>query len=489
MNVKKRDIVLFILFAFLIGLLGAYIGLKLFESQVQPKLSSERIEIGSNNKETDEDLDTEMEKVKQVYELIDKNFIEDVEEGQLIEGAIDGMLETLDDPYSSFMTSEATERFNEQIESSFQGIGAEVSMVEGKVTIVAPIKGSPAEDAGLRPNDQILQVDEEDLDGLNLNEAVEKIRGEKGSEVTLLVERKGSSEPFEVELVRDDIPIETVYTETEDIDEKKTGIVEIRTFSETTASEFTEAITTLEEDGIEGLVIDVRGNPGGLLDSVEEILYEFIPSDIPYLQIEDGEGNKEEHYSDLDEKKPYPINIIIDEGSASASEILAVALKEIGYDTVGMTSFGKGTVQQAVPIGDKKAGNTLKLTFFKWLSPKGNWINEVGVEPTVEQEQPPFFYANPIQVKEPFTYDQTDEHIKNAQIMLKGLGFDPEREDGYFDKQTEEAVRNFQSDHDLEVTGEIDEKTAGQIELEVVEIIRSKDQDLQLQKALEVLYK
>src|SRR5690625_2066585 len=237
MNVKKRDIVLFILFAFLIGLLGAYIGLKLFESQVQPKLSSERIEIGSNNKETDEDLDTEMEEVKQVYELSDKNFSGDVEEGQLIEGAIDGMLETLDDPYSSFMTSDATEKFNEQIQSSFQGIGAEVSMVEGKVTIVAPIKDSPAEKAGLRPNDQILQVDEEELDGLNLNEAVEQIRGEKGSEVTLIVERKGSSEPFEVQITRDEIPIETVYAEIEEVDGKKTGILDLRTFSETRSEE------------------------------------------------------------------------------------------------------------------------------------------------------------------------------------------------------------------------------------------------------------
>lgn len=489
MNVKKRDIVLFILFAFLIGLIGAYTGLKLFESKMQPNNATERLDLGFNSDKENNELDGELEKVKQVYELIDKKFIDEVEEGQLIEGAIDGMLETLDDPYSSYMTSEATEKFNEQIQSSFQGIGAEVSMVDGKVTIVAPIKDSPAEKAGLRPNDQVLQVDEEKLDGLNLNEAVEKIRGEKGSEVTLLVERKGSSEPFEVKLTRDDIPIETIYAEIEDVDGKKTGMIDIRSFSETTANEFHEALSDLEADGIEGLVIDVRGNPGGLLDSVEEILYSFVPSDIPYLQIEDGEGKKEEHYSDLAEKKPYPINVIIDEGSASASEILAVALKEVDYDTVGVTSFGKGTVQQAVPIGGKNEGNILKLTFFKWLSPKGNWIHDVGVEPTVEQEQPAFFYANPIQVKKSFKLDDTNENIKNAQIMLQGLGFDAKRDDGYFDKQTEEAVRQFQDEHELDVTGEIDEETAGMIEMEVVEIIRSGNQDLQMQKALDVLYK
>lgn len=489
MNVKKRDIVLFILFAFIVGLLGAFTGLKIYEAKMQPNITSERIELGSKTKKSSGDLAKELEKVEQVYELIEENYIEDIEEGQLIEGAIDGMLETLDDPYSSFMTSEATEKFNEQIESSFQGIGAEVSMVEGKVTIIAPIKDSPAEKAGLRPNDQILQVDEEKLDGLNLNEAVERIRGEKGSEVTLLVERKGSTDPFDVTLTRDDIPIETVYAEVEEIDGKKTGILDVRSFSQTTADEFKDALTELEEDGIEGLVIDVRGNPGGLLDAVEDILNLFVPSDIPYIQIEDRQGNKEESFTDLAEKKPYPINVVIDEGSASASEILAVALKEIGYDTVGTTSFGKGTVQQAVPVGDQSEGNTLKLTFFKWLSPEGNWINEVGVEPTVEQKQPEFFYANPIQVKKTFTFDQTNENIENAQIMLQGLGFDPKRTDGYFDKQTEEAVRQFQTEHDLKVTGEIDEETAGKIELKVVEVIREGKQDLQLEKALEVLYK
>ncbi len=489
MNFKKRDIVLFVLLAFFIGLLGAYTGLKLFQPEAQPNATTESIDILPNNKKTSQNLDDEMDKVKQAYELIDQNYVGEVEEGQLLEGAIDGMLETLDDPYSSFMTSDATEKFNEQIQSSFQGIGAEVSMVEGKVTIVAPIKDSPAEKAGLRPNDQILQVDAEELDGLNLNEAVEQIRGEKGSEVTLLVDRKGSSEPFEVQITRDEIPIETVYAEIEEVDGKKTGILDLRTFSETTSKEFDEELTRLEEEGIEGLVIDVRGNPGGLLDSVEEILYEFVPSNIPYLQIEDGEGKIEEHYTDLAEKKDYPINVVTDEGSASASEILAVALKEIGYDTVGTTTFGKGTVQQAVPLGDQDEGNTIKLTFYKWLSPEGNWINDDGVEPTVEQEQPAFFHSNPIQVKDTFSYDDTNENIENAQVMLQGLGFDTEREDGYFDKNTEKAVRSFQEEHDLDATGQLDEETAGAIEAKVVEIIRSGEEDLQLQKALEVLYK
>src|SRR5690625_4122625 len=231
MNLKKRDIVLFILLAFFIGLLGAYTGLKILQPQAQPDIATESLDELTNNKKTSQNVDDEMAKVKQAYELIDQNFVGEIEDGQLLEGAIDGMLETLDDPYSSFMTSEATEKFNEQIQSSFQGIGAEVSMVEGKVTIVAPIKDSPAEHAGLRPNYRILQVDEEEIERLKLNEAVEKIRGEKGSEVNLIVEKKRSSEPFEVNITRDEIPIETVYAEVEEVNGKKTGILEVRTFS------------------------------------------------------------------------------------------------------------------------------------------------------------------------------------------------------------------------------------------------------------------
>src|SRR5690625_79143 len=485
MTFKKRDLILFLVITFVVGFLGAYTGLKV----LQPKLSThEQVEIPFTKEGTDNDLNENLQTIKQAYELIEHHYVGDVESDQLLEGAIQGMLETLNDPYSSYMNADAMERFNEQIQSSFQGIGAEVSMVDGKVTIVAPIKDSPAEKAGLRPNDQILKVDDEKLEGLALNEAVEKIRGEKGSEVVLQVQRKGSEKSFEVTLVRDDIPIETVHSEVETVDGKKTGIIEISSFSETTSGEFEKSLSELEEEGMEGLVIDVRGNPGGLLDSIEDILKLFVPKDTPYLQIEDGQGKKEEFYTNLKEKKPYPINVIIDEGSASASEILAVAMKEIGYDVIGTTSFGKGTVQQAVPVGSNEE-STIKLTFYKWLSPKGNWINEVGVEPTIEQKQPDFFYVNPLQTEEVLMYDQTDEQIKNAQIMLSGIGYDTEREDGYFDEQTKHSVEEFQKDHDLAVTGEIDEKTAYAIETEVIEIIRNGEEDLQLQKALEVLYK
>lgn len=481
MKLNKRNIILLFIATFIIGFVGAYVGMNVVQTKWLNK-NQLAIEGQSNI-----DIPKDISKISQTFSLIKEHYLEEVDDATLIEGAIQGMLETLDDPYSTYMDEEAMERFNEQIESSFQGIGAEVSMVEGKVTIIAPIKGSPAEKAGLRPNDQILRVDDEDLDGLDLNKAVEKIRGEKGSEVTLEVKRAGTKEPFKVKIVRDDIPIETVFSEIDNIDGKKTGIIEITSFSEQTATEFKERLNELEEKEIEGLIIDVRGNPGGLLESIEDILQSFIPKDVPYIQIEDQNGEKELFYTNLKEKKPYPINVIIDEGSASASEILAVAMKEVGYDIVGQTSFGKGTVQQAVPLGD---GGMVKLTFYKWLSPEGNWINEKGVEPTVQINQPDYYYTHPITVEdEPFQFDDIDEQIKSAQIMLEGLGYNVERKDGYFDQKTVEAVKSFQRENGLKSTGKIDEETASKLATKIIDKIRSGTDDKQLEKAKDVLYK
>ncbi|WP_044476671.1 S41 family peptidase [Oceanobacillus massiliensis] len=488
MNLKKSQIVLILVAALVLGFAGAYAGVQLAQPD-EPNTKSladagDENTKGSSNTETS-DLPANLDKITQAYDLIKQNYLEDVEDKQLVEGAIEGMLATLEDPHTSYMDVETVDQFNNQIESSFEGIGAEVSMTNGMVTIVAPIKDSPAEKVGLRPNDQVVTVDGESLEGLNLNEAVAKIRGEKGSEVVLEIQRAGVTEPFKVTITRDEIPVETVYSSTETIDGKQTGILEVTNFSENTAKEFEEQLNALEKEGIEGLVIDVRGNPGGLLNVVEEMLALFVPEDMPYIQIEDGNGEKEEYHSQLGEKKGYPISVLINEGSASASEILAVAMKELGYDVVGETSYGKGTVQQAVPLGD---GSSIKLTTYKWLSPKGEWINEKGVEPTVEAKQPDYYYTYPIEAEEPFVYDHTDEGIANMQIMLSGLGYDTGRTDGYFSKETEKAVEDFQADNELDATGEVDQETAGLIETQVIEKIRDNEDDQQMGTALDELY-
>jgi len=466
----------------LLGASATFLVVQLLDKDEQP-LVQQPSQNNDNTKENENDLS----KIGQAYNMILSNYVEKVDEKQLIEGAIQGMVSTLEDPYSAYMDEETAAQFNESLESSFEGIGAEVSMMEGKVTIVAPFKDSPAEKSGLKPNDQIIKIDGESIEGLDLYEAVLKIRGEKGTVVTLEVMRPGVTELMNVKVTRDTIPIETVYTDLKEYDNKKLGYIEITSFANDTAEDFIVGLNELEDKGIEGLVIDVRGNPGGLLESVEEILKQLVTKDKPYVQIENRDGEKQRFFSTLEKQKEYPIVVLTNQGSASASEILAGALKEAGgYDIVGEKTFGKGTVQQARDMGD---GSNLKLTMFKWLTPDGNWIHKKGIEPTVEAKQPDYFYANPIQFEKELTQNMNNEKIKNAQIMLKGLGFDPGREDGYFSGETVIAVKAFQQANKIEATGTINEKTAGLIEAKVIESIRDQKNDLQLKKAMEVLFK
>jgi carboxyl-terminal processing protease len=475
---------MYMLLSLLVGAGGTYFGMQMMDSRAM--VTDSQLFAGKIGQPTESVSDDELEKIGKAYKIISSQYVEDVDDQKLIEGAIQGMINTLKDPYSVYMNKETAEKFSESLDSSFEGIGAEVSMVDGKVTIVAPFKDSPAEKAGLKPNDQIISVNGESVEGLDLYEAVLKIRGKKGTKVRLEILRPGVKEVLKIDVVRDEIPIETVHADVKKYHGKNVGYIEITSFSENTAQDFKKKLDELEKKNIDGLVLDVRGNPGGYLQSVEEILKELVPKDKPYVQIEDRNGEKQRFFSPLSKKKDYPISVLIDRGSASASEILAAALKEAGgYEIVGEKSFGKGTVQQALPMGD---GSTIKLTLYKWLTPDGNWIHKKGVEPTVEAKQPEYYYANPIQVEKELKFDMNNEQIKNAQIMLKGLGFDPGRTDGYFSKETELAVKAFQKANKLSVTGKIDQKTAQMLDTKIMELIRNGKNDIQLENAMKVLF-
>ena len=240
---------------------------------------------------------------------------------------------------------------------------------------------------------------------------------------------------------------------------------------------------------MDGLIIDVRGNPGGYLSSVENILNLLVSNEKPKIMIEDRSGQRQQSFSNLQSKKSYPISVLIDEGSASASEILAAALKEIGnYPVIGVASYGKGTVQQALSL---KNGNTLKLTTSKWLTPNGNWIDQKGVQPTIEVQQPAYFYYVPLTLdkNENLTLDMNNEKIKIAQQYLQALGFHPKRMDGYFNEDTQSAVKQFQQSENLQVTGIIDETTASKMYQKLVTLVKNEKNDLQLQRAIQQMLK
>lgn len=426
----------------------------------------------------------EMKKLATTYELIQSQYLHEVDRTKVIDGAISGMLRSLEDPYTTYMDKKEAEQFNDMLNSTFQGIGAEVSLEGGRVKVVSPIKGSPAEKAGIRTNDIILSVNGDKLDGLSLTEAVMKIRGAKGSQAKLQILRTGA-EPIEIVVVRDDIPIETVHSE---MFEGSIGKIEIREFVQNTAKAFNEQLKALEAQGMKALVIDVRNDPGGMLQAVVDMLESFVPSGKPIVQVEDRNGEREQTVS-KGSAKPYPIAVLINNGSASASEIMAGALQEAaGAKLVGEKTYGKGTVQVTYQheLGD---GSNIKMTVMKWLTPNGNWVHEKGIEPDIAVEQPAYFRASPMSKKATLKTDMLGDDVKNLQIMLEGLGFSPGRTDGYYSEKTVQAVKTFQSGHGLPSTGEVDEKTAQLIEDEITKKIRDPQNDLQLKTAVETMRK
>nr|WP_263324856.1 S41 family peptidase [Neobacillus sp. Marseille-Q6967] len=479
---RSKWLALLLIGSLLTGAGGTYAGMQLLDKDEENFVQEQKKTGETTEEQSNPD---NLKKVNQAYDLILSRYVEKVESDKLIEGAIQGMLSVLDDPYSVYMNKETAQQFSQTLESSFEGIGAEVGMMDGKIVIVSPFKDSPAEKAGLKPNDQILKVDGESVEGLDLSKATLKIRGKKGTKVKLEISRKGLKEPLTISVTRDEIPLQTIHASVKKQDGEKIGYIEITSFSEDTASDFKKELTALEKQDIDGLILDVRGNPGGLLLSVEEILKEFVPKDKPYVQIEERTGEKRRYFSNLTEKKDYPVAVLINKGSASASEILAGSLKEAaGYQLVGETTFGKGTVQQAVDMGD---GSNIKLTLFKWLTPDGNWIHKKGIKPDVAINQPAIFDTHPLQIEEPLKEDMNNEQVKNAQEILKGLGFAPGRTDGYFSSETTIAVKAFQQQQKLEPTGEIDNKTAAQLEEAAIKEMKKEKNDLQLQTALRLI--
>lgn len=422
----------------------------------------------------------EFEKLYNAFDTIQDNYFKEVDEKKLVNGAIDGMLQSLDDPYSDYMNEEEASSFHESISSSFEGIGAEIQEKDGYIIIVSPLKGSPAEKAGLKPNDKVVSVDGKNIQGMGSTEAVLLIRGEKGTTVKLVVQRPGVSEPLNFSIVRDTIPIETVYG---DMVTDTIAKVQITTFSENTSTELITILNDLQSKGMKGLVLDLRQNPGGLLNQAVAISSLFVPEGKVLFKVEDRDGNIEEVKSEQKENPDIPLVVIIDKGSASASEILAGAVSEsANVPLVGEKSFGKGTVQRAQDFSD---GSNMKYTTEKWLTPEGNWIHEKGIVPDYEvamQEYANISYVDP---EQELKLSVASTQVKAAQQMLKALGIDPGREDGYFDEATQKAVIEFQKQQNIEQTGILKGETTILLMEKLRDLIKANDP--QVQKAVELL--
>ena len=424
----------------------------------------------------------ELFQIEKVFYYLKQNYLDkNITNEQLIQGAIKGMAESVGDPYTSYLVNDETAQLDETVNGSFGGIGAELKSDQSRVVISTTMEGSPSQQVGLQSDDVITKVDGEDMTGKTISEVVKKVRGEVGTDVVLTIERAGTS--LEVKLTRASIAINTVKAEL-DKEDATIGHVRITSFAKNTAQELEKAVKDLTDKGAKAFVFDVRYNPGGLLDQAYKVANMFLKDGEPIVQVEDRFGEKKIYKASSDIGKfkiTQPYVLLVNEGSASASEILAAAVKEgAGAQIVGTKTYGKGTVQSVIDISDN---SELKYTNAKWLTPKGNWIHKEGVTPTKEVTLPDYAFLKIIDARETLKVGSVSQNVLSVETILKGLGYSVTA-DGYFDSATQDAVKAYQQKEGLTVSGEVDEETAQTLMNSVRQLIQQNDTQYQAAKEL-----
>lgn len=316
-----------------------------------------------------------------VISLVRTQYFYPVETSKMTEGAIGGIVDSLEDPYSYYLDAQTYTQLQEQIKGSFGGLGILVGVKDNFLTVVRAYKDTPAYEAGIKAGDRVLKIEGTDARGMDLDTAVQMMRGPVGTKVSLIISRDGLAEPIEAKLTRQEISVPTV--EGKMLGNTGIGYIVLTQFTEKTPTELETLLATFTEQGLKGVLLDLRDNPGGELRSVQRVAGNFIPSG-PVLYIE-YKGGKSEMLPTISENINLPLVVLINGGSASAAEILAGAVKDTGTGTlVGQKSFGKGVVQTVFELSN---GAGLKLTTARYLTPGKNDINKKGIEPDVAVEQ------------------------------------------------------------------------------------------------------
>jgi carboxyl-terminal processing protease len=316
-----------------------------------------------------------------VLDLIQRNYVENVDGEELTNKAIEGMLQSLD-PYSAYLSPERYRDLEIGTSGEFVGVGMEVTTKNGYLNVITPIEGGPADKAGIKPKDLIIEIEGESTKGMVVQEAVNLLRGPKGSSVNITVEREGVPQPLKITLVREKITVKSVKYRMLD---NQIGYIRLAQFQENSSQELRSALSALESQNgkkLRGVVLDLRNNPGGLLGEAIEIVDEFIDQGLIVSVRGRTEGQAREYYATKNgDFQEYPIVVIVNDGSASASEVVAEALQDSKRATIlGTNTFGKGSVQTIIRLED---GSGLKLTTAKFYAPSGRSISEIGVTPDV----------------------------------------------------------------------------------------------------------
>lgn len=428
---------------------------------------------GDTAKSSDTLTNEELKKLELVYDTLVNGYVDkNINKDDLINGALKGMAEATGDPYTNYLVNDETAAIDETMTGSFGGIGAELRSENNRVIISNTREGTPAQKIGLQENDAILKVNGEDMESKSISYVVSKVRGEVGTDVTLTIQR--GTQELEVKITRAKIAIETVKG-TVDSTDATIGHVQINSFAKNTAKEVEKAVTDLREKGVKKFIFDVRYNPGGLLDQAIMIANMFVDEGKTILNVENRDGqiksyNASKDYGTFKITEPYVL--LVNEGSASASEILAAALKESAdAKLIGKKTYGKGTVQSVIEVGDNAE---LKYTIAKWLTPNKTWIHKTGIEPTEEVSMPDYYNITIIDTREVVKEGAVSDNVKTIETILKGLGYDVTA-DGYFDSKTTEAVKEFQKSKGLSETGEVDEKTGTALMSAIRDALKAND--------------
>ena len=336
-------------------------------------------------------LSKELAKFVDAYDAIVNNYYKEVDKDKLVESAINGMVSSIGDEYTSYSDKDVTDNFNEAVNGKYMGIGTLIMKNEKDLVIYKDFEDSPSYRAGLKDGDIILKLDDKDTKDMSVNDIASIVKNDGNKEVKLLVKR--GEENLDITIVKDMVELPVVSGKVINHNDKKIGYISLSIFSSVASEQFNKELVKLEKEGISGLVIDVRGNSGGYLTTVTDIASYFLKKgDIIYkLEVNDKVTVRKDKTK---ESRDYPVAVLIDKNSASASEILASSIKESynGY-VVGTNSYGKGTVQQTLVLSD---GSMIKYTIEKWLTPLGNWINEEGVIPTNYVELSSEYLNNPV---------------------------------------------------------------------------------------------
>lgn len=445
-------------------------------------------------------------------ELLKSHYTNPVEV-DLWEGAIEGMIDSLDDPYTTYFDLEEYQQYRVGFGETYVGIGVAVRYTNGTIVVEEVKSNSPALESGMQVNDIIVSVDGEMIMEENFYEVINKILGDEGTLVTVGVIRQGINEVIEIPMIRAVIDNPTVEYETFTKDGVKVGYIKVNSFGGATDELFGAAISTLEALEIEGLIVDLRNNGGGQLGTVYNMLREFLISD----------GNRmfgtEAKYDGLLEEynyfgfgfteKDYDIVTLVNEGSASASEVFASAMQEhSGYPVIGSQTFGKGTMQltsllysaevweddeevcqaefgEDSEVPCRLGTDRLHVTIGKWLTADGNWLHGIGVTPDVVVERSDIERAYKVFLQEEeILYDTVDVRLENIQLILNTMGYEV-RTDGYFDDVTKAAIMDIQTTNSLTVTGNIDSDTLVFINDALSTYLNDVENDTQLQASID----